>query len=360
MGNIKNNELYVLNTNFETVDVVDDYQSLIWTDRYYAAGEFEIYTSPESSLLKSAVKDYYIYKKDSEHMMIVEDLTIESDTEIGNHLKITGRSLESILDRRCVWNQTRFNGNLQNGIKSLITASITSPSIADRKISNFIFKESTDEKITKLTMDKEYTGDYLLDLIEDLCQENEIGFKITLDENHNFVFELYNGTDRSYKQNAVPYVVFSPKFENIINSNYYNSVKEMKNVALVAGEGEGAARTTVVVGSGSGLTRRELFVDARDLRSDDISTAQYLANLRSRGEEKLKEVKEVKNFEGEVESTILYRYNEHFFMGDIVQIANEYGIEGRARIAEFVTSESNQGRETYPTFTMIEDEEETS
>lgn len=354
------NELYVLDREFHTIDVVDDYQELIWTDRYYKPGDFEIYTSPESSLLKSALKDYYIYKRDSEHLMIVETLEIESDTELGNHLKITGRSLESILDRRIVWTQTDLNGNLQNGIKSLLTAAFISPSVADRRIDNFRIEDATDERITELTMSNQYTGDNLLDVINTLCESNHIGFKIVRDADNNFVFSLYVGTDRSYKQNKVPYVVFSPNFENIINSNYYNSYEEYKNVAHVGGEGEGTARTYVNVGTASGLDRRELYVDARDLRSEDFPGSQYTIALQNRGKEQLEEYKEKKNFEGEVESTILYRYGEHFFMGDIVQIANEYGYEGVARISEFVTSESNRGRETYPTFEMVEDKEETS
>ncbi len=53
-----------------------------------------------------------------------------------------------------------------------------------------------------------------------------------------FVFELYAGFDRSYDQTENPYVIFSPKFENIINSNYIESKASLKTVTLVGGEGE--------------------------------------------------------------------------------------------------------------------------
>lgn len=36
-------ELLVLNTTFESIAVVDTYESLIWTDRYNAYGDFEIF-----------------------------------------------------------------------------------------------------------------------------------------------------------------------------------------------------------------------------------------------------------------------------------------------------------------------------
>ena len=54
-------------------------------------------------LLDYIKQDYYLQSKESEHVMIVEKIQITSDTEDGNHVTVTGRSLESILDRRIVW-----------------------------------------------------------------------------------------------------------------------------------------------------------------------------------------------------------------------------------------------------------------
>ena len=85
--------------------------------------------------------------------MIIEDIKINADTEEGNHLIVTGRSLESILERRIIWGQRIFNGNLQNGIQTMLNECIISPSIADRKISNFVFVPSADPKITSLKID---------------------------------------------------------------------------------------------------------------------------------------------------------------------------------------------------------------
>lgn len=352
-------DLIVLNTNFEKIAVIDTYESLLWTDRFWQPGEFEIYTPVATSVLQYPIANNYLQIKDSEHTMIIEDVTIESNIETGNHIRIVGRSLESILDRRCVWTQTDITGNLQNGIKRLLNENIINPSIADRQISNFIFEESEDEAITSLTMENQYTGDNLLDIIATLCQNNKIGFKILLNESNQFVFSLYNGIDRSYNQDPNPHVVFSPKFENIINSNYADVQSTAKTIALVAGEGEvlGGDRRTRVVGSGSGLSRKELFVDARDLRSEDISSSEYDAKLDQRGREKLEENKVTKTFDGQCETTRMYRYKEAFFMGDIVQVANEYGMESPARVTEFIWSSNQSGIESYPTFEAINDDE---
>lgn len=352
-------EMYVLNKNFEKIALIDAYESLLWTDRYNKPGEFEIYTPVADFALQYPVADNYLQIKESEHTMVIEDTTIESNVETGNHIKITGRSLESILDRRIVWAQTDISGNLQNGIKRLLTENIISPSIADRRIPNFIFEESTDEEITKLTMENQYTGDNLLDIVQTLCETNEIGYKILLNDDNNFVFKLYKGIDRSYRQETLPFVVFKPSFENIINSNYAELNSEAKTITLVAGEGDGLARKTRVVGTGSGLLRKELYTDARDIQKEDgMSDAQYYAKLDQRGTEKLKENKIKKTFDGECETTRMYVYKRDFDMGDCVQVANEYGMESPTRVVEYIWSSSAQGTTSYPTFEALDYEEE--
>lgn len=295
--------------------------------------------------------------------MIIEKIQITSDVEDGNHVTVTGRSLESILDRRIVWGQKTISGNLQNGIKTLLNENVISPSDSNRKIPNFIFEESTDSAITELKIEAQYTGDNLYDVIQKVCEERGIGFKVTLNDNKQFVFKLYAGTDRSYDQTNVPYVIFSPNFENIINSNYIESKASLKNITLVGGEGEGSSRRYTTVGNGSGLERRELFTDARDISSDigdgeTLTNAEYDAQLQQRGKEKLAENTDVTSFEGQVETTIMFKYGEDFFNGDIVQIANEYGHETKARILEIVTSEDENGSSVYPTFKTITEEGE--
>jgi hypothetical protein len=355
--------LTILNTNLDAVAIVDTYESFIWTDRYCESGDFELYSAMREDILAYIKKDYYLQNGDSEHIMVIENLLISSDTENGNHIKVTGRSLESILDRRIVWGQKTISGNLQAGIETLLNECIVYPSDNNRKIGNFIFETSIDPAITGLTIDAQYTGDNLYDVIRKICEERGIGFKVTLDDYKQFVFKLYAGTDRSYDQASVPYVIFSPNFENIINSNYIESKHSLKNITLVGGEGEGAARKYTTVGNGSGLNRRELFTDARDISSDIgdgviLTDDEYTAQLQQRGREKLAENTDIISFEGQVETTIMFKYGEDFFNGDVVQISNEYGHETKARILEIVMSENEEGISMYPTFKTITKEGE--
>ena len=350
----------VLDNNFCAKCILDEYESFIWVDKFYEPGTFELYTKVTNYILSNIKADDFLQIPESEHTMIVEDISIESDIESGDHIKIVGRSLESMLDRRIVWTQTNLETALYSGIKKLLDDAIVNPLIAERKINEFTYKladTDLDAKIRALTMDHQYTGDNLLDIVTDLCSENKIGYKITLNRYNQFVFELYSGENRTYEQDKNPFVVFSPSYGNIINSNYTEKSSVVKKVALVAGEGEGTSRITSTVGSASGFTRKEVYVDARDIRKENLDTNKYKAKLNSKGLDKLNEInKDRKEIDGKCDTSTLYKYGRDFFLGDIVQIENEYGMESPSRVTEFTWSSSSSGLETYPTFATEEEE----
>lgn len=385
-------EATILDRSLKAIDVIDTYQSFIWTERYDEAGDFEVYTTMESGPSASAKKGYYLWNKDSDRLMIIETLGYDSDEEAGDSFTISGRSLESLLERRVVWWKVVFSAddkgnkpNLQNGIARLLFENAIIPTSEQikkygvnpkhvttlpREIPNLIFEESTDERITKLDFEAQYLGDDLYKVISNLCKENEIGFKITLNENDQFVFKLYAGTDRSYgtedePQIQNPYVIFSEKFDNLINTDYIDSDEKLKNVALVVGEseynadGEEIHRISYEEGGVVGLDRRETFVDSTSMGLEDeyggiMSAARYQAHLRQKGIDALIENTPVPAFAAEVEPNVMFTYGEDYFVGDIVQITDKYGTEARAYISEYMRSCSDSGVNAYPTFKIIQ------
>lgn len=355
----------ILDTNFTAIGLVDKYESFIWTDRYRTYGDFEIYTDLQKDLFKEATQDLYLWSRHSDRIMIIEDRLIDTKEEIGTRVTVTGRSLESILTRRIVWEQTTVRGNLQNGIKKILNENVINPKDSKRKIENLIFTDSTDPAITELKMDSQYTGTNIYDLLVDVCESYDIGFKITINESNQMCFQLYKGDDRTYDQTDNPYVIFSPKFDNLLTSNYYESKRGSRNVALIGGEGEGLNRRYTQIGDVSGLDRREMFVDARDITSEMLSDdpeegiiqipeAEYKELLESRGRDKMSEHKEVETFEGSVVPDGSFRYGTHYFLGDYVQLRNEYGMEVKARVDEIVRAHDlDSGVTLIPGFTSI-------
>lgn len=353
-------DLLILNKNLEVISVFDVFESLIWTDRYCGYGDFEIHTRVTDDILDIMQEDFYVrLMTQSDHAMIIEDREINSNSEDGEYITISGRSLESILDRRIVWGQTVLSGNFQSAIQKLLNENVISPSITDRKISNFIFETSTDPAITSLTVDAQFMWTNLYETIYQLCQEKNVGFKISISSTNQFIFKLYAGADRSYGQTTNPYVTFSPKFDNLITTNYFESKKILKNVTLVTGEGEGSERKATIVGSGASLERRETYTDASDLSQtvDEVvmTDEEYAAQLSQRGQLALSEFGVQHAFDSQVETDLMYIYGKDFFMGDVVQVQSGYGLESSSRVIELIISQDLNGVEVYPTFETVDD-----
>lgn len=384
-------EAMILNRNFDAVALIDAFNSFIWTDRYNEAGDFEYYAPVDMQPIEYFEKDYYIYLKSTKHMMILESISIDTDPEMGTYLTVSGRSLESILDRRCVWYRTTIDGNLQDGIKQLLNENAINPQDSDRKIPNLIFKASTDTRITSLTMQGDYLGESLYDVIMNVCKLNDLGFRILYDGDHTFTFELYYGEDRSYDQEKNPWVVFSPNYENLSETSYYSSLSDYKTAVLVLGSDSNEAGQAVIEVTGveaSGLDRRETAVDASsistpnsDVNEDAIrergrsngwsetriqqqiakekeqalaqSTEDYYQQLEQFGQESLVETYTTETFEGEIDATRQYIYGRDFFIGDIVQIRNEYGMEACSRVTEVIRCHDLSGESLTPTFVAV-------
>lgn len=342
-------DIYVLNTKLERIAVIDDYSSVIWVKRYFECGDFELYLPATQRYLDILKIDNYLCRNDDDTVMVIENIQITTDAENGSFIIVTGRSLESIVARRIVWKQTTFSGNVSGLIQKLISDNIISPLITNRKIDNFTFRSllASSESITK-----QITGDNLMEAIVAICKTYGYGWRIKL-VNKIFVFELYKGLDRSRNQNVNAHVIFSPTFDNLVNSNYKFEHANVANVALVAGEGEGVDRKQSIVGDESGLNRREIYVDARDLSTNEeepLTDEEYESILTERGNEGLNERVIVESFEGEVETRTTYLYRRDWNIGDIVQVENEFGISANPRIIEIIESEDESGYVVIPTF----------
>lgn len=340
-------DLYFMGANFAQKAVLDVFKSLIWTKRYYTCGDFELYTPATAEITAILAACQYVCRDDDDSVMIVENVKITTDAESGDYYTITGRSLESILARRIVQGTDTHQFVIDTDdaaevVYQLLRVNIGEDAEAARKVSNFdiddTFSYAADIKM-------QITGKNLLQSITDICQTYGFGLKTVIDSG-NIVFSLYAGSTTD--------VTFSAEFDNLINSDYAYNSENYKNVAYIAGEGEGTARKWAAIGDDtySGLARRELFVDARDISSNggEISTSDYDDMLITRGAEKLADCQNVKAFSGEVEPQTTYEYKKDYNLGDIVTVDNGYGVTATPRIIEIIECWDENGYKVVPTF----------
>lgn len=342
-------DLYILDKTFKPIALIDNAASVIWADRYYDTGDFEIYIPASLKNLSILQEEYYVKRMDSDMVGIIEKLNLKTDIENGDYLIASGRDLKSILERRIIWNQSNLSGKVEMILRQLINENVINPTIAARKIPNI--KLGSIKGFTE-TADFQVTGDNLLEKVKELCKAAEIGWKVILTAEGEILIEFYRGTNRSYSQSANPYVVFSPTFDNLLTTETQQDITTYKNVALVAGEGEGAARKTVAIGTASGMARRELYVDARDISSNEgeISSSQYTELLKQRGNEQLAAAVKTLGVSGTAETALTFKLNEDYFLGDTVAVENEYGIKANSKILEVIECEDQNGVSIIPTF----------
>lgn len=347
-------DIYVMNRNFVILDIIDYSESVIWTKRYAEAGDFEIVVPANKRAMDLLIRANFIARTDDDAIMVIKKVQLQTNVESGDKLIVSGPSIESCLAQRIVWAQTNLNGTVAQGITKLLNDNAIDPAEATRKLDRLTIGVLC-TKSAQLSLTKQITGDQLSDAISAICKTYGLGYKITLNDS-KLIFDLYSGYDRSYSQTINPYVVFSEKFGNLLSSDYTYDKTNYKNVAMVAGEGEGIARKKSIVGIANGWDRYEIFVDQRNLSTNngEISDIEYTKQLNESGNEKLTECQITESFESNVDPTANYVYGKDYFLGDIVQIENAYGIQAKARITEVIESEDESGHTYLPTFEVME------
>lgn len=87
-------------------ELIEGYSSLIWTERFQEAGEFELHTPTIDATMALLPEDTLISHLDTGEVMFVESHEIDTDDD-GNHtLVVKGRSLDAFLEHR--WVESKY------------------------------------------------------------------------------------------------------------------------------------------------------------------------------------------------------------------------------------------------------------
>lgn len=337
------------------VGIIENPTSAIWVPRYQKPGDFELYLPASVEMLALLADDFIITRDDKPEAMIVEHIELITNAEEGNYILVSGRSAGSIIGRRIVQEQTVLTGRVDAAVHRLIRENAISPADPARALP--LTMRAPD--VSTVTARAQYTGTNLLEAVEEICKAHGLGFRCVADATEEGIalrFELLRGLDRSEGQEENSPVIFSAEYENLLSSSYVMDTMNYKNVAIVAGEGEGKARKRATYGSASGMARREIFVDARDLSTNDgeISDDDYTAQLMARGAEKVAEHALSEAFDGVMDTGNTYTLGVDYTLGDIVTVENEYGIRKNVRISAIKEIWDAEGYTVEPIFENVE------
>lgn len=359
--------LFILNENFVPFYLVSDFNSLIWTDRYWACGDFQLEVIYSKEIMETIKVGHYASLGDSPNLMVIETINISYDPADKNDqiITYTGRSLESLLERRIIWGQwgSDIKTNVQSLILSLINAALVNPTKGIRRIPYFQTRSTSGLTGSQYEIAAMGDGTNLYEVAEKLCKTTALGMRCDYQESSKtVVFSLFVGADRSYDQNTLPPVIFSSAYENLGPSRFTLNTREYKTVAFAVGpwvtyeekDDEGnvikktTTRTELEVGDlySSGLNRREIFVEASQ---DEPSV------IADNAMQELASVNELETLDSELDAKRQFVYEQDFNIGDLVQVITDFGLDKKARVTEFIRSWDASGYTEVPTFEIAEE-----
>lgn len=336
-------DLILLDKNFNICGIVEKYSELRWNRRYFDVGDFKLWLSPEYFCdIKNAK---YIYHSENDETAIVEELRYDLTSDGKHILYVAGRMLEALFYDRVIDQTVMLSGNIETAITSLV---MDIAMTGERQIDRLVIA-STDG--FDINISAQVTGKNLMELLYSLLGTYGLSFSLHYDYLFDDIaFEIFCGKDRRRTQNTNSAAVFSTDFENIKSNRYIFSTSDHKNFAYVAGEGTGSERIITSVNMiPDGGSRRELYVDARDIRktlSDGtaLSDEAYLLNLKSRGTEKLKAHGLVEHAECSIDSNANLVYRTDYDIGDICDFDDSsIGISESLIISELHEIRSEKG-----------------
>lgn len=333
-------DLYIFDMNFEFQGVIDVYRSFTFERSYFGIGKMSLVLDFAPGLLELLQDEFIIVKKDDiNHPCEATVITNRTIDTVGNQVivRIGGFSLNWLLDRRFVWGQQRYSGDIDYVLKQFVIKNAITPDNINRVIPGLVVSSNVTFGLTEEVS----TGKHLPVLFEEICSKYEIGWRVLFDlANKKFIFDVYKGLDLTPDQKEYDPVIFSIEKENLPSQSYLHSIDALANMALVAGAGEGIARKTEVINNAlQGWDRRELFVDARDISDEDsdgttIPDASYKKLLISRGNSKLAEHKPIETLDSDIYHNSQYKYKEDYDLGDKVLIESEWGVNLKTRITK--------------------------
>lgn len=286
-------QIYILNTSYEVVGMVDEYESVLWNKKYNDVGEAEIYLPASSEMILLLQKGFYLYRYDDDMFCQIEKVKIETDVENGDYLIATAADMCKILSGRIVRGQVNsegitppvvYSGKVADFIKKLITDNVIAPpsNQAEREISNLIFDDSNFSELTE-TIETSVIAKDLLQLIITTCKAYNYGFRVSYNINtQQLVFRLYKGKNKATTESE-EYVEFSPTFANILSSEFEIDASGYKNVAYVGYKTTADEFALLSLHNGDiepqGENRKEIYVDGTGTsRSITIDELQAIFN----------------------------------------------------------------------------------
>lgn len=354
------NCIEIINTNFELLGIITNYESLICIWNYYECGTFELTINKNKANTNKLKKDNMLIVNKRDDKILLIDKVVTSTNKNSKTMKVSGTCIKGITKRRIVATNgydrvsEDYAENIQKHYlkKHLVESYYDTIRTPERDIS-WIKIAPTQNRGIKTVWQARLTN--LHDELKHISEDTGLGWYGYLSRTGKCIyFDSLKGTDRTINQVESPnthsflkdftheqlqdytheqlqgtikhpYIIFSEKKKNLLEGKTTDDNSNYKNVGYVAGKGENEDRLITVLGTATGFDRREVLIDLNNIEDPD--------ELNSEGQKKLDTYKIIQSIEGKVYQIPNMEWEKDFFLGDLVTLESD-GIYEDKRIIQ--------------------------
>lgn len=371
---------------FEIQEVIEEYESLIWTERYYGDSECQITFPIKLDLLPKLPLDIFLGIRDSDELLILDTIQIENNRMVAkgisvltwlnnrfirrskNHKVVTAKMtgspgqilwemLQGCVDVDSVW-LTPDNSDIPQ--KYLDKLKIPEIGLDD-------FDDSDDPITVKVSFAALY------DEMRRIAETHKLGMRIYFaaktDPNAEFplLYRNYKGEDRTHNQDPDDVQNDVVRFSAELNS--LNNLRQLKSKAIYKTLAFAfASNIDYELGSDTGANAGVAFVDDSDDDEDqgtgsgfDCRAMQVFANIRGYdsptdddkddlhhmlanfAKRELAKAHIIQAVDGDISPTNMFLYGRDYGLGDFVEIEGIDGVVSSTQVTEHIISEEASG-----------------
>lgn len=354
------NCIEIINTNFELLGIITNFESLICVWNYYECGTFELTINKNKANTNKLKKDNMLIVNKRDDKILLIDKVVISTEKNSKTMKVTGTCIKGVTKRRIIATNgyDRVSEDYAENIQKhylknhLVESYYDNIRTTERDIP-WVKIAPTQNRGIKTVWQARLTN--LHDELKHISEDTGLGWYGYLNRNEKCIyFDSLKGTDRTVNQIENPYiheflkgftqeqlqdytheqlqgtikhpyVIFSEKKKNLLDGTTTDDNSNYKNVGYVAGKGENEDRLITVLGTAKGFDRREVLIDLNNIEDID--------ELNSEGQKKLDTYKIIQSIEGKVYQIPNMEWEKDFFLGDLVTLESD-GIYEDKRIIQ--------------------------
>ena len=300
--------------------------------KYHGFGEFELYCTATRKNLTALKKGYYVKIPNRRFGWVITSIQYEFKAESGvRMISAKGYELKWLLKKRIIQKPVQLSTNLFQAVHGLVDANIGEGASEERRIPFF---KSVQNSETITIPDTQAPRGNLGEYVDTLLKAHSCGSTAFFVEGGantlGIAFGAYKG------QNKANSVRFSQSFDNLLSSTYFSNDENVGSFALVVSKIDDVDYPMEVDKGSKGSKRSEILVESNisteytpatggDPIKTEPTSALYKGWQEEEGKNKLAERTTIEEVSGEIDlQNSLFKFDEDFFLGDVVRVQDEY------------------------------------